>query len=187
MGQPSSARFPGPGVLDLALPFTGTWTVQNSPAHRVPSHGTNLFGVRYAIDFVAVDTRGRTAPSISWHTVLGTEPPELFFAFGMDILASVSGVVRAVHDGEEDHQARRSQPALLGYALSQPSRVRRGPGAVAGNYVIIEDETTHLFVATVHLQRGSVVVDEGDRVRVGQKLALCGNSGNSPSRTSTCR
>lgn len=29
-----------PRVVDLAYPFTGRWLVQNSPANRVPSHGT---------------------------------------------------------------------------------------------------------------------------------------------------
>lgn len=168
-----------PDAIDLSLPFTGTWTVQNSPARRVPSHGTNLFGVRYAIDFVAIDDRGRTAPTTSWRTVVGTEPPELFFAFGMDILAPISGMVRAVHDGEVDHEARRSQPALLAYALTQPRRVRQGPTGVAGNHLVIEDEATQLFVAVVHLQRGSIAVRPGDSVRAGQVVARCGNSGNS--------
>ncbi len=48
--------------LLLAFPFRGRWMAQNSPADRVPSHGTHLFGTTYAIDFVAVDERGRTAP-----------------------------------------------------------------------------------------------------------------------------
>ena len=33
----------------LALPFRGTWIVQNSPASRVPSHGTELFGTRHVL------------------------------------------------------------------------------------------------------------------------------------------
>src|SRR5918993_5948320 len=70
-----------PDVL-LSLPFTGRWLTQNSPARRVPSHGTDLFGERYAIDFVGVDDRHRTAPRRDWRTVLATEPPERFVAFG---------------------------------------------------------------------------------------------------------
>lgn len=50
----------------LALPFTHRWVVQNSPARRVPSHGTDLLGQRYAIDFVGVDDRHRTAPKRDW-------------------------------------------------------------------------------------------------------------------------
>ncbi|SYZ32710.1 hypothetical protein [Propionibacterium australiense] len=45
------------------LPFSGRWLARNSPARRVPSHGTTLLGVTYAIDFIAVDDLGRTAPT----------------------------------------------------------------------------------------------------------------------------
>src|SRR5690242_4706035 len=103
-----------PVLLDF--PFRGRWLAQNSPARRVPSHGTDLFGVTYAIDFVAVDERGRSAPR-SWRSVLAVEPPGIFRGFGLPILAPVGGTVALVHDGEPDHAARRSQPALLAYAL----------------------------------------------------------------------
>lgn len=166
-------------ALDLMLPFSGTWVVQNSPADRVPSHGTDMFGVRYAIDFVAVDERGRTAASTSWRTVLATEPPELFVAFGRSVLSPIAGVVRVVHDGEDDHVARRSPLTLVGYALTQPQRVRQGSAGLAGNHVVIQDDTTGLFVAVVHLQRGSITVREGDAVARGHVVARCGNSGNS--------
>src|ERR671916_3303485 len=121
----------------LALPFTGRWLARNSPARRVPSHGTNLFGVRYAIDFVGVDDRRRTADHRDWRTFLATEPPERFFAYGRPVLAPAGGVVAGVHDGETDHTGRRSQLALVPYALGQPARVRRGAGAIAGHHLII--------------------------------------------------
>lgn len=55
-------RVPDDAVA-LDLPFRGgRWLVQNSPANRVPSHGTNAFGSSHAIDFVPVDERGRSAP-----------------------------------------------------------------------------------------------------------------------------
>ena len=44
--------------LDLAYPFEGRRLTRNSPADRVPSHGTSLFGTTWAIDFVPVDGRG---------------------------------------------------------------------------------------------------------------------------------
>src|SRR5699024_10366688 len=50
------------GATALAYPFTGRWQVRNSPADRVPSHGTRSFGLAHAIDFVPVTADGRTAP-----------------------------------------------------------------------------------------------------------------------------
>jgi hypothetical protein len=169
----------GTSAVLLRLPFLQRWLVQNSPARRVPSHGTDRLGLRYAIDFVGADERHRTAPSRDWRTVLATEPPERFFAFGRPILAPCDGTVVTAHDGEPDHAARRSQLALVPYALGQASRLRRGVNAVAGNHVIIAGRGTGAFVALVHLRTGSLRVGVGDEVAAGQQIAECGNSGNS--------
>ncbi|GAA3762390.1 M23 family metallopeptidase [Salinactinospora qingdaonensis] len=179
MAGDSPSQKPGDRGIELSLPFTGRWHVENSPARRVPSHGTDLFGGRYAIDFVGVDRQHRTAGSRSWRTFLATEPPELFFAFGRPILAPGNGTVVAVHDGEPDHEARRSQPALIPYALSQGARVREGVNAIAGNYVIISLAESDVFVALVHFQAGSIRVSVGQQVVEGEHIANCGNSGNS--------
>lgn len=163
-------------VLDL--PFHGRWLARNSPARRVPSHGTHLFGVTYAIDFVAVDERGRSAPH-TWRTWVATEPPEAFLGFGAPILAPAGGTVVLAHDGEPDHVARRSQLTLIPYALGQARRVREGLAAIAGNHVVIALAPGGPFVALVHLRRGTVGVRVGDTVAPGDPIGACGNSGNS--------
>jgi hypothetical protein len=162
----------------LALPFRGTWLARNSPARRVPSHGTHLFATTYAMDFVAVEGR-RTATTRDWRTLVATEPAERFVAFGQPILAPAAGRVVSVHDGEVDHVARRSQLALVPYALTQAARVRGGTGAIAGNHVILELEDRRGYVVLAHLRAGSIRVGTGDPVTAGQELAGCGNSGNS--------
>jgi murein DD-endopeptidase MepM/ murein hydrolase activator NlpD len=133
----------------------------------------------YAIDLVPVDARGRSAAERDWRTLLSTEPPERFVGFGAPVLAPAGGTVVHVHDDEPDHQARRSQLALLPYMLGQRGRLRQGAVGLAGNYVVLELEDRRSYVALVHLQRGSIRVGEGDAVRLGQELAACGNSGNS--------
>src|SRR5690349_1506311 len=120
---------PGSEVL-LALPMSGRLLVQNSPARRVPSHGVDVLGERYAIDFVPVDDRHRSAATRDWRTFLATEPPERFVGFGRPVLAPVGGTVVATHDGEPDHPARRSQLALVPYALGQAGRLRQGVPAI---------------------------------------------------------
>ena len=167
-----------PREVEVRLPFEGRWLVQNSPAHRVPSHGVDVFAERWAIDFVAVDDRRRTAAVRDWRTLLSTEPPQRFTGFGRPVLAPRAGTVADVHDGEDDHEARRSQLALLPYALGQAGRLRQGLDAVAGNRVSIALPGGG-FVALAHLQRGSVRVRVGEEVAEGQVVARCGNSGNS--------
>jgi len=160
----------------LALPFTGRWIVENSPASRIPSHGTELFGSSHAIDFVPVDSSGRSAPR-GLGSIFGTEPAAAFIGFGRPILSPVSGEVVRVHDGEEDHVARRSFGAQLGYALTQRSRVREGASAIAGNHIVISRDGALVLLA--HLRAGSVRPRLGDRVSVGEVIGECGNSGNS--------
>ena len=165
-----------PRTLDLAYPFRGRWLVQNSPADRVPSHGTRHFATAYAIDFVPVDERGRSA-RLSLASMLRPEPPELFPGFGCPITAPVSGMVSSVHDGEPDHESFRGIPSIR-YALTQRRRAASGWFALAGNHVIIE-LPTGVFVVLCHLQQGSIRVSAGKSVAVGDLLGQCGNSGNS--------
>lgn len=161
----------------LTYPFTGRWMACNSPARRVPSHGTDLLGSTYAIDFVGVDDAGRSAPW-DWRSALATEPPERFIGFGRAILAPLSGEVVLVHDGEGDHVARRSLLTGIPYLLTQRRRLREGIHAVAGNHVVIAADDGP-FVLLTHLRRGSPTVRTGERVRRGDRIGQCGNSGNS--------
>jgi Peptidase family M23 len=162
----------------LTMPFRGTWRARNSPARRVPSHGTHMFATTYAMDFIAVE-EGRTALRRDWRTLLATEPVERFFAFGLPIVAPATGRVVSVHDGEGDHVARRSQFARASYALTQAARARAGAGALAGNHVILELPDRGVHVVLAHLRAGSIRVAAGESVAMGQELAACGNSGNS--------
>ena len=136
----------------------------------------------YAIDLVPVDTRGRSGSKRDWRTLLSTEPPERFVGFGTPVLAPCRGTVVRVHDGEPDHEARRSQLALVPYMLSQRGRLRQGAAGLAGNHVVLELEDGGGYVALVHLRRDSIYsieVRQGQAVRSGQALAACDNSGNS--------
>lgn len=165
----------GGNAVHLRYPFTGLWLVQNSPADRVPSHGTTLLASSYAIDFVQVDEQGRSAP-VTARTWLGTEEPTSFFGFGAPILAPCAGTVIAADDSMPDHRARRGL-ASVGYALTQRQRLAQGWQALAGNHVMIQ--TGAAVVALCHLKQGSLEVGVGDLVVLGDPMAACGNSGNS--------
>ncbi len=162
-------------AMDLQYPFTGRWLVQNSPANRVPSHGTQLFATSYAIDFVPLGEADRTAP-VTLSTLLRPEPPERFPGFGRPILSPVEGTVIAAHDKEPDHSAYRGLPSIR-YALTQSRRAAAGWTALAGNHVLIE--VGGAVVALCHLQQDSLTIRAGQTVRPGEMLARCGNSGNS--------
>ena len=172
-----SEFLPGQAV-ELELPFRGRWRVQNSPARRVPSHGTTAFGSSHAIDFVPVDEHDRSAPR-SLRSLVRSEPAEVFAGFGRPILSPINGTVVSTHDGEPDHEGRRSQLTLIAYMLTQGRRVKAGPPGIAGNHIVVAISPAGPFVLLAHLRRHSVRVTPGEFVFTGQQLAACGNSGNS--------
>ena len=101
----------------LNLPFRGRWLARNSPARHVPSHGTHAFGLTYAIDFIAVDQHGRSAPR-TWRTFLSVEPPQVFRGFGEPILALVpepAGPLLVQVPSVESAADRSSQGRAGGY------------------------------------------------------------------------
>ena len=141
----------------------------------MPSHGTTRFATSYAIDFVPVDDSGRSA-AFGFASLIRPEPPEQFIGFGRSVLAPIAGTVVAIHDAVTDHPAYRGLPSL-GYAMTQRRRVEAGWFALAGNHVMIR--TGAIVVALCHFQQGSVRVQVGQTVRIGERLGRCGNSGNS--------
>ncbi len=165
-----------PDSVGLAYPFEGPWQTRNSPANRVPSHGTTLFASSYAIDFVPLDLAGRSAP-VTFGSLVRPEPADRFPGFGRPILAPVDGAVIAVHDTEPDHDSYRGLPSVR-YALTQRRRAAAGWVALAGNHVMIQTPDG-LVVAVCHLRHGSAQVRLGKHVRVFEPLGGCGNSGNS--------
>jgi hypothetical protein len=80
----------------LKYPLAGRFRARNSPARRVPSHGTDLMGTTFAIDFVPVDLHGRSA-AWNWRAVVATERPERFVGFGATVVAPGTGTVVIAH------------------------------------------------------------------------------------------
>ncbi|MFD5784780.1 M23 family metallopeptidase [Streptomyces sp. NPDC126933] len=166
-----------PPAVEVAAPVTGRWTALNSPADKVPSHGTHSLGQTYAVDIVAEpEPGGRPAFAWLWPVVRRNRA---FPAFGEPLLAVADGTVVHATDRQRDHLSRTSLPALVYMTLIEAAvRELSGAGWITGNQLVLDlGDGTYAMYA--HLQRGSLAVRPGDRVRAGQVLARCGNSGNS--------
>ena len=57
MTQNDTEMETSPTIIDF--PLRGEWVAEATPAQRVPTHGTDLFGQRYAYDFVGVEGRSK--------------------------------------------------------------------------------------------------------------------------------
>ncbi|MEO3852798.1 peptidoglycan DD-metalloendopeptidase family protein [Streptomyces sp. B8F3] len=169
-----------PGAVALHSPVAGRWRAFNSPADKVPSHGTHSLAQTYAIDLVRTP-EGASAPALRWWPPFPANRD--FPAYGAPVLAPAAGrVVTVAGSAHRDHRARNTVPGLA-YLMVVEQVARSvaagaGIGAIVGNHVVLELEDGP-YALFAHLRRGSTTVREGDVVRAGQQLAECGNSGNS--------
>ncbi|SFP19698.1 Peptidase family M23 [Actinomadura madurae] len=165
----------------LQSPVRGRWIPVNSPADKVPSHGTHELGQTYAIDLVHVPS-GDWRPIGRWPLAA---PPHTFPAFGQDVLAPADGVVVQAGGRQRDHWSRNSWPGVL-YLLLEGMVFRQllslltfsAGRFIVGNSVVL-DLGDGVYAVFAHLRRGSIRVRKGDRVRAGDVLGEVGNSGNS--------
>lgn len=155
----------------------------NTPGTRVPSHGTDQLGERYAFDFLQVDwsRRGRPFYRVSplKYFIFGV-PLEGCYCWGKEIHAPFDGFVVVARDCIRERSVVHPLTDLS-YALRVTKTFdleRDGVQSVAGNYVVLK-KSEGLYAAMVHMQYGSITVSEGQYVKKGQVIGKVGHSGNS--------
>jgi Peptidase family M23 len=172
------------GELDAAvvvdLPLRGEWTVERTPAHRIPSHGTDLFGQRFAFDFVRTDHRHgfHLHPAGSARLLILGGRTRDYYGWGQPVHAALKGEVVRVVDGVPErarvHVVRETWAALRN---TFATRRRLDPARVAGNHVIIRTDAMYALYA--HLAPGSITVRQGQGVAAGTEIGQVGHTGNS--------
>lgn len=88
-----------------AFPLRGEWLSPNTPGTKIPSHGTDRFGTRYAYDFIQVDwkRKGRPAYRVSFlHYLLFGVPLKEYCCWGQNVYAPCGGTVLRAEDGCEE-------------------------------------------------------------------------------------
>jgi len=165
----------------IEFPVKGEWITPNSPRNRVPSHGTEMFGETYAIDFVMIKDEKRKAynKSLLKYLLSGIELKD-FYGWGQNVYSPVNGVVIAT----KDKMPERNKVHLYD-DYSHMKRVTKdfmkGKGtieSVAGNYVLIKC-SDEVYVLLAHLKNTTVCVNVGQTVTVNQVIGKLGHSGNS--------
>ncbi|WP_077691462.1 MULTISPECIES: M23 family metallopeptidase [Nocardiopsis] len=160
------------GPRTLEPPVRGRWMALTSPVDSVPSQGGHAYGQTYALGLVAEPGEG-VRPDIGWRPL--SRPPGDFPAFGQPVYAPADGTVVTAHGRRRDHRSRNSWPWLFGSVVENTLRELRGPAGMLGNHLVIDVGGAYVLLG--HLRRGSLTVRRGDRVRAGQPVADCGNSG----------
>jgi len=170
-----------PVVVDF--PLRGEWIAPNTPGEKVPSHGTDMLGQRYAYDFVGVDSQSKSLlfyrPGPLRYLVLGA-PLQDCYGWGRRIFSASAGTVVQAKDGWPERNPvhlGRDLAILLKNAWTFDAQQENAFQQLAGNYIIIETGDGYAIYA--HAQTGSILVSPGDKVQAGQQLARVGHSGNS--------
>jgi hypothetical protein len=174
---------PSPTIVDF--PLRGEWVAAQTPAERVPSHGTDALGQRYAYDFLRIES----APSgwkffrgsmLRYHLV-GVKLEDCY-GWSEPIHAPFDGTVVAAKDGWAE---RRRLSLLTDLAVVLKNALTFNPKKtddlrpVAGNHIVLKMKNKEVYASFAHARCGSIRVREGDEVRTGQHLADVGHSGNS--------
>jgi hypothetical protein len=153
---PSKPPIPVPDRLatKFHLPLKGQWLVYWGGDTRELNRHHDSPQERFAFDFLVVDEAGRS------HQGDG-KVNEDYYAFGQPVLAPADGVVTDVITGVRDNTPGSMSPSFAG-----------------GNTVILRHRE-HEVSVLCHFQQGSIQVERGERVKQGQVLGFCGNSGMS--------
>jgi murein DD-endopeptidase MepM/ murein hydrolase activator NlpD len=156
----------------IGPPLTGpNWVAVNGCCRLSPHRGAMIpiggrinASERYAVDWARLDLTdiqaGENLQSFSGDPGDNAD----YFTYDQPVLAVADGEVAVVSDGFPDMTPNVQQDDL-------PLK------DYGGNYVVLKiSESVYAFYA--HLKSGSMKVDVGDRVQLGDEIGRTGNSGN---------
>ncbi len=134
----------------LSLPFRGTWQVTQG-WNAAETHNGDW---RHGWDFQVFDERG------SAFKTQGADISD-YHCFRLPVTAPADGVVVSVNEGVEDNP------------VGEQNLVQNW-----GNNISIQ-HADGLFSLVAHLSLNTITVQEGQRIKRGEEIGLCGNSGRS--------
>ncbi len=139
----------------LFFPLEGKWTIYQGGRTVSQNYHAVAADERFAYDITLIKDGALYKGD-------GTRN-EQWYGFAQPVLADGKGMIALASDTLTDNPP--NEPSLT--------------AARYGNTVVI-DHGTGEFSMYAHLKHGSILVKAGDPVTPGQRIALTGNSGNSP-------
>lgn len=137
----------------LSLPFKDEWFVFWGGDTREQNYHVTSKSQRHAFDLVIMDSSNK-----SYRT--DGKDNEDYYAFGQPLYAPCDAEVISVIEGVKDNFPGEMNPKQL-----------------TGNTVVLKTADEYILLA--HFKMNSIKVKYGDKVKKGQLLGRCGNSGNS--------
>lgn len=152
--QEDTTTVPARNITAMRLPFTGEWTVFWGGDTKEQNYHVAVKMQKNAFDIIITDSSQK-----SYRT--DGSKNEDYYAFGQNITAPCDAEVIYAVDGVKDNL-----PGTMNAMY------------VPGNSVLLK--TAHNeYILMAHFKQGTVKVKQGEKVKTGQQIAQCGNSGNS--------
>jgi hypothetical protein len=153
--QPSGNRWVDyKDTTKLRLPFDGDWFVYDGGRDIYQNSNAYRDAERYAVAFTVLKD-GQT------YSGDGSKN-EQFYCYGQPVLSPADGTVVLVNNTFADNVPGRVEEIMP-----------------TGNRVLISHGNKE-YSLFMHLKQNSIKVKTGDKVKAGQAVGECGNSGNSP-------
>ena len=137
----------------LILPFKGAWTVFWGGDTKELNYHVISVVQKNAFD-IMINKDGKTYKTDG-------KTNEDYYAFGQELIAPCDGEIMLSVDGVKDNI-----PGVM------------NPFHTGGNTVIVKTKNNE-YLVFCHFKNHSIKVKEGQKVKQGELLGLCGNSGNS--------
>ena len=138
-------------IIPVRFPFFGTWAVSQGHSGELTHKGE----WKHAWDFIIKDKDGKQFKG------KGDYPAD-YYCYGKPVTATADGIIESVTDDIPDN--------IIGDANLKENW---------GNTIVIR-HNEYLYSSVSHLKPGSITVKKGERVRAGDFIGKCGNSGRSP-------
>lgn len=139
------------------LPFAGKWTVFNGGVDKETSHSWDIVSQRYAYDFIVLDDDGKSFKG-------DNKSVQSYYCYDLDVLSPADGKVVKVSRRHKDSRVTGA-------------KVFCDTWDIRGNYIIIQHANNE-FSFFAHLAPNSITVKVDDKVKQGDVIAKCGNTGN---------
>ena len=141
---------------DYILPFSGKWSVYDGGVTKELSMAWAEMSQRYAYYFLIFDDDGNVNKEHNTSV-------ENYYCYGKDVLATADGVVIKVSDKHPDSKV-------------DGKRAHCDTWDTRGNHIVIAHNDRE-YSTVGHLMPDSATVKVGDKVKRGDVIARCGNSG----------
>jgi murein DD-endopeptidase MepM/ murein hydrolase activator NlpD len=138
----------------LILPFKGAWNVVWGGDTKELNYHVESEAQKNAFDILIFDKAGKSYKTDS-------KTNEDYYAFGKELIAPCDGEVVLVINGVKDNK------------LGEMNSID-----VTGNTVVIKTINNE-YLYFCHFKNQSIRIKEGEKIKQGQVLGLCGNSGHS--------